>query len=116
MRNGTAALLILATSVLASVVTVHAGTPTVGAVEARDVSSPVGIWKTVDDKTGKARSLVRIYEKDGKLFARIEQSLVPGDEARTCTKFSDEWGTRLKVRGFLGVSLFGRSQTWERER
>jgi uncharacterized protein (DUF2147 family) len=25
-------------------------------------------------------------------------------------------GTRLKVRGFLGVSLFGRSQTWERER
>jgi uncharacterized protein (DUF2147 family) len=24
-------------------------------------------------------------------------------------------GMKLKVRGFVGVSLFGRSQTWERE-
>jgi uncharacterized protein (DUF2147 family) len=25
-------------------------------------------------------------------------------------------GSKLKVRGFIGVSLLGRTQTWERER
>ena len=159
MKNGTAAILILA-SVLACAGTLHARTPAAATVGASDVSSPVGVWKTVDDKTGKARSLVRIYERDGKLFARIEQSLTPGDEARTCTKCPDgrkdqpliglefmrdmtlmdgeyrggdildpdsgsiyrckfrlvDGGTRLKVRGFLGLSMFGRSQVWERER
>ena len=34
---------------------------------ASDVISPVGTWKTVDDKTGKPRSVVRIYEEDGRL-------------------------------------------------
>jgi uncharacterized protein (DUF2147 family) len=159
MRTSTAALFILA-SIVAGAATVQARTPSASVVGASDASSPVGIWKTVDDKTGKPRSLVRVYESEGKLFARIEQSLVPGDEARTCTKcpgerkdqplmglefmrgmtFADgayrggdildpdsgsiyrctfrlvDGGTRLRVRGFLGVSLFGRSQTWERER
>jgi uncharacterized protein (DUF2147 family) len=158
MRNYS--IILVLASMLAGVATVHARTSTVGAVGASDAGSPVGIWKTVDDKTGKARTLVRIYETDGKLFARIEQSLIPGDEARTCTKCSDDrkdqpliglefmrgmtlmdgeyrggdildpdsgsiyrckfrlvdGGTKLKVRGFLGVSMFGRSQTWERER
>jgi len=124
-----------------------------------DLRSPVGTWKTIDDKTGQARSVVRIYEQGGTLFARIERTLVPGDETRTCTKCTDDrkdqpliglvfmrsmkgvdgafqdgdildpdngsiyrcklrlesGGTKLKVRGFIGVSLFGRSQTWERE-
>ncbi len=43
-----------------------------------DATSPIGVWKTFDDKTGKARAIVRIYEQDGKLFGRIEQSFTPG--------------------------------------
>lgn len=33
--------------------------------------SPVGTWKTIDDKTGKALSEVQIYEQDGRLFGKI---------------------------------------------
>ena len=30
-------------------------------------SSPVGTWRTVDDETGKSKSHLEIFEKDGKL-------------------------------------------------
>ena len=44
-------------------------------------SSPVGLWKTIDDKTKKERSLVRIVEAaGGVLVGRIEKRLDP--EAR----------------------------------
>jgi uncharacterized protein (DUF2147 family) len=32
-----------------------------------------------------------------------------------CKMKLDETGNKLEVRGFIGVSLFGRSQTWTRE-
>jgi uncharacterized protein (DUF2147 family) len=35
----------------------------------------VGIWKTVDDETGKARSHVKIWEEGGKFYGKIEQLL-----------------------------------------
>lgn len=38
-------------------------------------SSPVGMWKTIDDKTGEAKSQVEIYEKDGKLYGKIVKLL-----------------------------------------
>ncbi|GJM31516.1 MAG: hypothetical protein DHS20C18_05170 [Saprospiraceae bacterium] len=34
-------------------------------------ASPVGIWKTVDDKTGETRSQVEIYEQNGQFFGKI---------------------------------------------
>jgi hypothetical protein len=34
--------------------------------------SPVGRWKTVDDATGKVKSIVQIREENGKLFGTIE--------------------------------------------
>ena len=37
--------------------------------------TPVGDWKTIDDKTGQARSIVTISEKGGVLTGRISQSL-----------------------------------------
>ena len=37
-----------------------------------------------------------------------------GSVYRSKMKLEDE-GRKLSVRGFIGVSLFGRSQTWERE-
>lgn len=33
--------------------------------------SIVGSWKTIDDESGKPRSIVEIYEKEGKYFGKI---------------------------------------------
>lgn len=38
-------------------------------------STPLGIWKTVDDKTGEAKSYIEMYEKDGKLHGKITKLL-----------------------------------------
>ena len=123
-------------------------------------SSPVGLWKTIDDATGKARSLIRISDKSGELIATVEKSFLPSDspndlcdqctgehknkpligmvimngmkakgdvfegghildpdngETYNCKIKLDSTGKKLEVRGFIGVSLFGRSQTWMRE-
>ena len=34
-------------------------------------STIVGKWKTIDDESGKPRSVVEIYENDGKFFGKI---------------------------------------------
>lgn len=127
---------------------------------AGDLHSPVGLWETIDDETGKVKSHVRIYAENGVLTGKIEALLnrKPGDENPLCTacegarkdqpmlgmqviwgmtadgdEFSGgrildpakgseykcsfkviEEGKRLKVRGYIGFSLFGRSQTWNR--
>lgn len=49
-------------------------------------NTPVGYWKTIDDKTGKPRSIVRIFELNGELRGRIEKLLdVPsGAKPPTC--------------------------------
>ena len=41
--------------------------------------SPVGRWRTVDDKSGKVRSEVEIYEQGGKLFGKIVALPDPND-------------------------------------
>jgi uncharacterized protein (DUF2147 family) len=33
--------------------------------------SPVGVWKTIDDESGEAKSLVKIYERDGVLYGKV---------------------------------------------
>ncbi len=120
--------------------------------------SPVGLWETIDDKTGQPTAVVEIFATGAKLFGRIEQVLTRSDENSVCTACRDERknqpiigmiiirniepdgaeygggdildpdsgavyrckkrleknGTQLIVRGFIGLSLFGRSQTWHR--
>ncbi len=126
-----------------------------------DAATPVGLWRTIDDKTGKERALVRIVENNGIYEGRVEKIFSqPGDDpqhlCRKCEgarkdqpivgmnilwglkKDGDQYtggeildakegktyrckmklvegGRKLEVRGFIGVSLFGRSQTWTRE-
>jgi uncharacterized protein (DUF2147 family) len=140
----------------------HAGTLLLafGALtcHAAEADSPVGLWRTIDDKSGRARSAVRIYEEGGRLFGRIERGYDPREDDRVCSLCTDErrgkplrgmvimrnlrvegdeyvdgdildpdngtvyrckirlaeGGQKLVVRGYVGVSLFGRSQTWER--
>jgi uncharacterized protein (DUF2147 family) len=123
--------------------------------------SPVGLWRTIDDKTNKEKSLVRIVEQNGELRGTIEklfrapnedptpncdkcegekknkpvigmmiltgmkkqgeeyaggQILDPADgKTYKCKMWTSEGGKRLNVRGFIGVSMLGRTQVWVRE-
>ena len=43
-----------------------------------------GKWKTIDDKTGIAKAIVEVYEKNGLLNARIIQVLEKGREDAVC--------------------------------
>ncbi|MEM1134754.1 MAG: DUF2147 domain-containing protein [Bacteroidota bacterium] len=46
--------------------------------------SPIGKWKTIDDETGKEKSVVEIYEKEGKLFGKIDRLIEPDEENPIC--------------------------------
>ena len=58
-------------------------------------STPVGIWKTIDDNTGEAKSHIDIYENGGKLFGKIVKLLLsPAD--KICDKCTgDKKGKKL---------------------
>lgn len=114
-----------------------------------------GKWKTIDDVTGKVKSIIEIYEQNNKVYAKINELLVEEDKGKVCknctgknknkplqgmvivnglSKDNDEWNggkildpkngkeykcylsliskNKLKVRGFIGFSLLGRTQYW----
>lgn len=117
----------------------------------------VGKWKTIDDETGQAKSVVEIYEQNGKIYGKVVEILNPAKKEAKCTKCKgadkdkpidgliiikgltkdgDEYTDgdildpnkgklysctikldgkdKLDVRGYMGISLLGRSQTWTR--
>lgn len=115
-----------------------------------------GKWKTIDDETKQAKSIVEIFKKsDGKYYGKVSQLLIkPADPnctgckddrkgkpilgmeiIRGLKKDGDEFtggtitdpksgktykctitksGDKLNVRGYMGVSVFGRTQTWDK--
>lgn len=42
--------------------------------------SPEGTWKTIDDKTGEAKSHIQIYEEGGKYYGKIVKLLRKGPD------------------------------------
>lgn len=42
-----------------------------------------GVWKTIDDESGEAKSHIKIYEKGGKYFGRVVK-LLPSAKISTC--------------------------------
>ncbi|WP_295800522.1 DUF2147 domain-containing protein [uncultured Microbulbifer sp.] len=40
----------------------------------------VGRWKTIDDESGQAKSIVEIYEKGGKYYGRVVDLLMKPDD------------------------------------
>ena len=53
------------------------------------VSNMVGSWKTIDDKTGEAKSVVRIYKAtNGKYYGKIEKLFK--NPNKTCDNCKDE--------------------------
>lgn len=79
---------------------------------AAEARSPIGLWQTVDDKTGQPRAEVRIYAMGNELYGRLEKSYTPGAEKRTCVKCKDE----RKDQPMLGLILIRRlhqdGNTW----
>ncbi len=115
-----------------------------------------GKWKTIDDETKQAKSIVEIWKKsDGKYYGKVSQLLIK-PASPNCTGCKDDrkgkpilgmeiirglvkdgeeftggtitdpktgktykctitrTGDKLNVRGYMGVSLFGRSQVWQK--
>lgn len=52
--------------------------------------SPAGRWKAIDDRTGEARGIVRIYEDHGVLFGKIEAALNPEEAGEHCDLCMDD--------------------------
>ncbi len=44
----------------------------------------LGLWKTIDDNTGEAKSIVEIYSRDGMVYGKIVDILNPDDRDKTC--------------------------------
>jgi uncharacterized protein (DUF2147 family) len=119
--------------------------------------SIVGKWKTIDDETGEAKSIVELFLKSGKMYAKVVEVLDIANKNSLCQKCSGEDKNKpilgltiikglskegaeytsgeildpkngklykctisleskdkLKVRGYIGFSLLGRTQYWHR--
>ena len=82
-------------------------------------TSPVGLWQSVDDATGKPRAEIRIGEAAGVLTGRIERSLLPSPAGAgpvlLCTLCEDD----RKDKPLLGMEIVRQmkagsdAQTWE---
>ncbi len=67
-------------------------------ISAQDI---IGKWKTIDDATGEAKSIVEIYERDGKVFGKIIDILNPKNKNAICTKCEGD----AKNKPILGFEL-----------
>ncbi len=126
--------------------------------QAHNLNSPVGRWKTIDDHTGQAKSIVAIREWHGELYGTIKKIFNPPVPHPLCircsgtfknkpvlglqilwgmTKSGNRWsggyildpeigniyrctislqhsGKVLKVHGYIGLPIFGRTEHWLR--
>jgi uncharacterized protein (DUF2147 family) len=53
-------------------------------------TTPVGLWRTIDDETKTEKSLVRITESAGVLSGKIEKLADPAKANAVCDKCSDD--------------------------
>jgi len=60
-----------------------------GAFAQRSATDITGKWKTIDDKTGKAKSIVQIYEQGGKAYGKVIEILNPDRKDAVCDKCAD---------------------------
>lgn len=134
--------------------------PFVSANAAPVVSTPIGYWKTIDDGSGEAKSIVQIWQTpDHKLYGKVvklyqnpdklcsacqgqyhnqkilgmtvmqnfkqnektpaqwvDGEILDPKNGKTyhCNIHLTENNQKLNVRGYIGLPLFGRSQTWVR--
>jgi uncharacterized protein (DUF2147 family) len=68
-----------------------------------DPASPVGLWKNIDDKTGKSKALIRIIEINGELIGKIEK-IFP-EPGQTPTPKCDKCEGALKDQPIVGLTI-----------
>ncbi len=66
-------------------------------------ASPVGVWRSIDDKTKKERSIIRITEANGELQGVVEKIFdQPGDDpAHLCKECKGD----LKDKPIIGMRI-----------
>ena len=65
-------------------------------------STPVGLWRSFDDKTGEAKAEVRIVEAAGTLSGKIEKRLLKSARPEdVCTECTDD----RKGQPLLGLEI-----------
>ncbi|WP_435255239.1 DUF2147 domain-containing protein [Tenacibaculum sp. A30] len=117
-----------------------------------------GKWENRDEETNKVDSVIEVYKKDGKAYAKIVEITDKNRQEAVCDKCSgnrknnpilgmniltglskdgDEWSggkildpkngkeykcyikldgkNKLKIRGYVGFSAFGRTAYWHRK-
>jgi len=52
--------------------------------------SVFGKWKTIDDRTGKPKAVIDVYQEDGLMHGKIEKILEEGKEEALCVKCDGE--------------------------
>ena len=63
----------------------------------------VGRWKTIDDETKKERSVVEIYEKNGKFYGKILK--VFWDKGEDDSKVCDKCTDNRKDKKIIGMDI-----------
>lgn len=68
-------------------------------------TSIVGKWKTIDDETNEPKSIVEIFEKDGKYFGKIVQLLKEREDGRESRCYDCPEGDPRKDQPTLGMEI-----------
>ncbi len=68
-----------------------------------------GKWKTIDDRTGKPKGVINIYEKDGLMYGYVDKILEPGKENSKCVKCEDD----LKDKPVVGMEIITAAEKHE---
>jgi uncharacterized protein (DUF2147 family) len=55
-----------------------------------NMSDAVGRWKTIDDATGKAKSIVEIVSENGEIKGRVAELINPSEPNPVCKKCEGE--------------------------
>jgi uncharacterized protein (DUF2147 family) len=74
-----------------------------------------GRWETVDDATGKAKSIVEIYEKDGQTYGKIVKIFTAADEEKDpiCNECSDDRKNQKIIGMEIIRSMENDEDEWE---
>lgn len=56
----------------------------------QSATSPLGVWQTVDDKTGEVRGAVRLFESNGMIYGKIDRVFDPKAVGQNCVKCTDD--------------------------
>ena len=79
-------------------------------------STPLGVWKTIDDKTKTERAQIRISEANGVFTGKLEKLLAPDAKADSlCDKCSDDRKDKpiVGMEIIRGVKKGDSENTWD---